>query len=285
MSLIDGDGATGKTKYWFVLHYIPDMHWCHLAPLRQDGVFPATLKNGNPSAHAGRPRWKLVPEGEGKELDVSAERCKIIKSATVHKTQDADKEAWDVLWEEQEELDKEEAKKIKVVDSNSKVNKALFGASKGNSKAGAVVLPPSPPARIPASVWREECLKICIKLMRQDKAWPFCDPVDPVALNLPDYFDIIKVPMDLGTVRKKLEAGGYEKASSCVDDLETTFNNAIAYNPSTDAVHTWAVALSSLLNKLVDKSEKLRQAIAEEKVDPKSRAQTQKALVNISKSS
>lgn len=32
----------------------------------------------------------------------------------MHKTQDADKEAWDVLWEEQEELDKEEAKKVKV---------------------------------------------------------------------------------------------------------------------------------------------------------------------------
>ena len=39
-------------------------------------------------------------------------------------------------------------------------------------------------------------------------------PVDPVALNIPDYFDIIKQPMDLGTIQKNIEnnqkQGGFD---------------------------------------------------------------------------
>jgi hypothetical protein len=33
-----------------------------------------------------------------------------------------------------------------------------------------------------------------------DAAEPFNTPVNPVALGIPDYFDIIDTPMDLGTV-------------------------------------------------------------------------------------
>jgi hypothetical protein len=51
-------------------------------------------RNGNPHPYAGKPCWKLVPEGEGSELDVSAERCRVLKTVTVNKTSDADKEAW-----------------------------------------------------------------------------------------------------------------------------------------------------------------------------------------------
>ena len=37
----------------------------------------------------------------------------------------------------------------------------------------------------------------------------FASPVDPVALKLWDYSDIIKQPMDLGTIRKKIKGNGY----------------------------------------------------------------------------
>ena len=33
--------------------------------------------------------------------------------------------------------------------------------------------------------------------MRRKSAWPFLEPVDPVALNIPDYPDVVKHPMDL----------------------------------------------------------------------------------------
>ena len=32
----------------------------------------------------------------------------------------------------------------------------------------------------------------------------FKEPVDPVALELPTYFDVVKNPMDVGTVRKRI---------------------------------------------------------------------------------
>jgi len=45
--------------------------------------------------------------------------------------------------------------------------------------------------------------------MCKNTSAPFNQPVDPVALNIPDYPIVIKNPMDLGTVRNKLRANAY----------------------------------------------------------------------------
>ena len=39
--------------------------------------------------------------------------------------------------------------------------------------------------------------------------WVFNTPVDIVKLNNPDYFRVIKKPMDLGTINRKLEMDVY----------------------------------------------------------------------------
>lgn len=68
-------------------------------------------------------------------------------------------------------------------------------------------------------------------------AWPFYKPVDTVALGLVDYFDIIKKPMDLGTVKEKMDAREYGSASEFVDDVRLIFTNCYRYNqPDTDVV-------------------------------------------------
>lgn len=46
-----------------------------------------------------------------------------------------------------------------------------------------------------------KCQDLLRQLLRHEHAWPFAKPVDPLALNIPDYFDIIKHPMDLGTIK------------------------------------------------------------------------------------
>ena len=50
----------------------------------------------------------------------------------------------------------------------------------------------------------EKCRSMINKLLNDTYADPFKLPVDPVALKLPDYFDVVKEPMDLGTVKKKV---------------------------------------------------------------------------------
>jgi hypothetical protein len=45
-----------------------------------------------------------------------------------------------------------------------------------------------------------ECHRILVDLRKHQNAPPFNQPVDPKLLNIPDYFDVIKHPMDLGTI-------------------------------------------------------------------------------------
>ncbi len=47
----------------------------------------------------------------------------------------------------------------------------------------------------------KQCQQILKALMTHKYGWPFNQPVDPVLLCIPDYFDVIKHPMDLGTVK------------------------------------------------------------------------------------
>ena len=60
----------------------------------------------------------------------------------------------------------------------------------------------------------------------------FKAPVDPVRDNLPNYFEIIKEPMDLGTVRSYLLGGKYESEQDVARDVRLTFSNCMRFNPS-----------------------------------------------------
>jgi E1A/CREB-binding protein len=57
---------------------------------------------------------------------------------------------------------------------------------------------------------RQALMPTLEKLYRQDpESLPFRQPVDPTLLQIPDYFDIVKRPMDLSTIKKKLDTGMY----------------------------------------------------------------------------
>lgn len=89
----------------------------------------------------------------------------------------------------------------------------------------------------------EKSYKYLKKLMAQPSAYWFMSPVDPVALNLPTYFDIIKEPMDFTTIMDKIEKEIYKDEQEFAYDVQLTFNNSILFNPSTAQVHIDAQVL------------------------------------------
>ncbi|KAJ5224051.1 hypothetical protein N7468_008593 [Penicillium chermesinum] len=56
------------------------------------------------------------------------------------------------------------------------------------------------------------------------------DPVDPLKLNIPSYFNIITSPMDLGTMEKKLKANQYSSPQALIDDFNLMVSNSATFN-------------------------------------------------------
>ena len=81
-----------------------------------------------------------------------------------------------------------------------------------------------------------KCMPILQGLIDDPFGWVFHDAVDPVALGLPDYFDVVKTPMHLELVKKKLENAVYGDIDSFASDVRLVFQNAILYNGETSEV-------------------------------------------------
>uniref|UniRef100_A0A8C2XUP7 Bromodomain testis-specific protein n=1 Tax=Capra hircus TaxID=9925 RepID=A0A8C2XUP7_CAPHI len=100
--------------------------------------------------------------------------------------------------------------------------------------------------------------KVVLKaLWKHSFSWPFQQPVDAVKLKLPDYYTIIKNPMDLNTIKKRLEHKYYVKAS---EYFNTMFSNCYLYNKPGDDIVLMAQALEKLFRQ------KLSQMPQEEQV-------------------
>ena len=59
--------------------------------------------------------------------------------------------------------------------------------------------------------WKEKCLEIIYSLLQYKISYIFAYPIDPKLDNCPDYFTIIKNPMDILTVQNKLQNNLYNK--------------------------------------------------------------------------
>ncbi|CAI8597550.1 unnamed protein product [Vicia faba] len=90
----------------------------------------------------------------------------------------------------------------------------------------------------------KQCENLLNRLMSHQFGWVFNKPVDPVALNIPDYFNVIRHPMDLGTVKSKLTSGKYSNLMDFAADVKLTFSNALTYNPPGNDVHSMATTLN-----------------------------------------
>ena len=71
----------------------------------------------------------------------------------------------------------------------------------------------------------------------------FNEPVDPVAMDLPDYHKVVIQPMDLGTIKQKLQSLLYEDEEVFACEVMLVFQNSIDYNNEGHFAHESAKQL------------------------------------------
>lgn len=95
-----------------------------------------------------------------------------------------------------------------------------------------------------------KCHDLLSSLKGHSKSSPFLLPVDPIALNIPEYYHVIKEPMDLKTVSDKLNEGAYNDFNEFNSDILKIFNNAMVFNPPEHFVHKYAAELRNYYLKI-----------------------------------
>ncbi|XP_057776181.1 SWR1 complex bromodomain subunit bdf1-like [Salvia miltiorrhiza] len=116
-------------------------------------------------------------------------------------------------------------------------------------KATDTPLQGSPLESGPTAALPEKKLLVFIldRLQKKDTYGVFSEPVDPD--ELPDYFDIIKHPMDFGTVRKKLESGAYKNLDELEADVDLICSNAMQYNAADTVYYRQARTIQELAKR------------------------------------
>ncbi|VAH77912.1 unnamed protein product [Triticum turgidum subsp. durum] len=92
----------------------------------------------------------------------------------------------------------------------------------------------------------EHCRVLLDELLQHEDGWVFAKPVDTYEPGLGDYHSEIRQPMDLGTVRRRLERCRYQNPLCFASDVRRTFRNAMTYNYKRDDVYKSADALSRI---------------------------------------
>ena len=115
-----------------------------------------------------------------------------------------------------------------------------------NSSAPAASASSRPSRLSPALNFCNDVLRDLFSKRHAACAWPFYKPVDAKALGLHDYFDIINQPMDLGTVKSKMDGRKYSTAAEFASDVRLIFQNCFDYNPVTHDVVAMAKKLKQV---------------------------------------
>ena len=98
--------------------------------------------------------------------------------------------------------------------------------------------------------YNAHCAELLALLRRHAKAGPFLQPVDPVAEGVPDYPAIIKEPMDLSTIQKKLANREYASFDDFDADVGRIFANALLYNKPGTLVNRMAEELKAYYERV-----------------------------------
>lgn len=121
-------------------------------------------------------------------------------------------------------------------------SEALYaiGSPKCEVAVGGRLLPPTPENL--AALQRQLLVQLEAE---KDMVWPFLEPVDPK--HVPDYYDCVKDPIDLGTIRKRVDEGHmYVTMDIFAADVQRVFMNAKFYNAADTGYYKFAYKLSGM---------------------------------------
>ncbi|EAY19524.1 Bromodomain containing protein [Trichomonas vaginalis G3] len=77
----------------------------------------------------------------------------------------------------------------------------------------------------------------------------FSRPIDPEKDGAPDYYEVIKNPQDLGTIRQKLLDRKYTRMEDWISDIRLVWSNSIQYNGELSFIADIARFLSKIFIK------------------------------------
>ncbi|XP_010532234.1 PREDICTED: transcription factor GTE12-like [Tarenaya hassleriana] len=147
-----------------------------------------------------------------------------------------------------------------------KLGKGVFVAN-GSRKRGAeeiddIQTKKKPKVKQDQSV-TPHCSVLLESAMEHRFGWVFYEPVDPVKLNLPDYFSVVSEPMDFKTIERKIEKNAYGTVDGFANDVRLIFSNAMLYNPPENLVHKMAKELKEFFEAVfLDKTRSETQALS-----------------------
>lgn len=93
------------------------------------------------------------------------------------------------------------------------------------------------------------CDEILQSLVHDEHSWPFHCAVS--RRDVPDYYDVIRRPMDLGKIRGKLSSMEYRTTKEFVADIYLIFQNCSVYNRPGSPEHSAGVSLLGTFERLL----------------------------------
>lgn len=104
-----------------------------------------------------------------------------------------------------------------------------------------------PTLQIPLSPL-QKCQEMVECFLKDPKWIIFHVPVDPISLKVENYFDVIGYPMDLTTIRAKLEKSKYKSVSAFAFDISLMFGNCYRFNYHDDEIMEGTRELNSIFD-------------------------------------
>nr|CCA14645.1 conserved hypothetical protein [Albugo laibachii Nc14] len=111
---------------------------------------------------------------------------------------------------------------------------------------------------------KKKCSDILDYFINLETTGPFRERVNWEEWGLYDYLQVVKVPMDLGTIRMKLSKGEYTKTADFLKDMRLVWDNCKLYNQDGSDLYILAEELG---RKFEDRAKMMRLAGGQSRLD------------------